>query len=115
VLVEFEAHDFSALSASDGTIDIVVIAQSARAPIGSPENARLLASAVRVLREGGRVIVIEGTRKAGGLRLGRTRSVRPTIPAAEIQDWLAGSGLRGARILAESEGVTYAEASKPRG
>lgn len=110
-LVEFDQAPWSNLPAEPGTFDIVVVQQQMRD--AGAASAALLTQAVRALRPGGRVVVIEGV-KASGWRE-RLRSSRDTaVPTEALCQLLSASGLRAARILAQTEGVTYLEGSKPR-
>ncbi len=111
VLVEFEEAPLSELPSETGTFDLVVAHQVLRRE--SIEPARTIAEAARVIRPGGRVIVIEGE-KPSGWRARLQPAHPPAGQADATRDALSAAGLRAARILAESEGVTYLEASKPR-
>jgi hypothetical protein len=66
-----------------------------------------------VLRGGGRLVVVEGVSATGFLGKLR-RPAAATMSGGEIQQLLTTAGLRAARTLAETDGVTYVEASKPR-
>ncbi len=107
-LVEFAADDSSGLTA-DGASDTVVVAEPL---VGLTPAARLerLTHAMRWLRPGGRLIVIDGTRRAG---LFAGRSV-PTLPADTVVALLGLVGARAARTLATVDGVAYYEAQKAR-
>jgi ubiquinone/menaquinone biosynthesis C-methylase UbiE len=110
-LVEFERASLSTLPDNQRDFDIVVISPSL-AP-STQDSAGMVAEAARVVRAGGRVVVVEGVPAAGWLSAMR-RSQRPAVEATVISGWLTSAGLRAARVLAETEGVTYVEASKPR-
>jgi demethylmenaquinone methyltransferase/2-methoxy-6-polyprenyl-1,4-benzoquinol methylase len=106
-LVEIETAPATALPAPDGTADIVVITG-----LGEAHDSvdRAVREAARVLRPGGRVIVIEG-RKAAGFRRLWTASTSDSA-GDEILAALAAAGLRATRLLGDSEGVKYFEGTK---
>jgi ubiquinone/menaquinone biosynthesis C-methylase UbiE len=110
-LVEFERAAPSSVPAEAGTFDIAVIHQTLNA--APPGPGEVVSEAARMIREGGRVVVIEGFSPQGLLDRWR-RPASSAMAGEEIQRLLSAAGLRAARTLAESEGVTYAEASKPR-
>jgi ubiquinone/menaquinone biosynthesis C-methylase UbiE len=110
-LVEFQRSALSMVPADPGTFDIAVIHQSLGA--AHAHRDRIVADAARVLRDGGRVVVIEGVSVSGILGKLR-RPAASAMPSGEIQQLLTTAGLRAARTLAETDGVTYVEASKPR-
>jgi SAM-dependent methyltransferase len=108
VLVEFADAPPDTLPADDGVVDIVVlVVQTGTTP--QPTWQGLLAEAFRSLRPGGRLIVIDGIRKAS--RFGTTATAAgPDV----ISPQLVAAGGRAARQLASAEGLTYYEAQKPR-
>jgi ubiquinone/menaquinone biosynthesis C-methylase UbiE len=110
-LVEFEAIASSTLAAAGDTVDIVVLQRQ----LGDSDidRAALASEAVRVLRPGGRVIVIEGAEPGTKPGLGR-RPPAPAVDAATIQSLLAETGLKATRVLGEAEGTLYIEGVKPR-
>jgi hypothetical protein len=59
------------------------------------------------------VVVIEGAPTAGVFARLR-KPAAPSIASDQIRQLLTSAGLRAARVLAESDGVTYVEGSKPR-
>lgn len=109
VLVEFGDAAPGQLPADDGVVDIVVLAVRRTTP---PDAAwlGLLSEGFRTLRPGGRLIVIEGTRKSG--LFGSSPAAPPSADAVSPQ--LVAAGGRAARLLASAEGLTYYEAQKPR-
>jgi hypothetical protein len=107
-LVEFQT---TPPTASTTGFDIVVVHQSLNAAGAKPDQ--LVADATHLLREGGRIVVIEGA-PAPGVFGKLRRPATPTVSADQIRALLAAAGLRAARVLAESDGVAYVEGSKPR-
>jgi hypothetical protein len=99
------------LPAESGAFDIVVAARDPAVP--AAEFAQILGEAARVIRHGGRVVVIDGTRRSGLLGwIGRPSGPPPDGDAIRVA--LEHTGLRAARVLAEVDGVAYVEAAKPR-
>lgn len=90
----------------DAAFDVVVLHATASPDTLADRGAPVLRDSRRVLREGGRIVVIEG--RARGL-LARARPPRaPDSPGAV--EALAAAGFRSARLLAEREGYRFFEA-----
>lgn len=109
-LVDFEQADVSTGEIGGKDFDIVVLHRSLAPPT---VPAQLLRRAADLVRTGGRVVVVEGGTTPGRFGLGR-HTIPPALPGDAIRDLLASSGLRAARVLAESEGTIYVEASRAR-
>jgi ArsR family transcriptional regulator len=110
-LVEFQQAAPDRLPDDLGGFDIVVLHQ--RLSVAGNDPAPVIAEAVRVLRPGGRVVVIEGAMQTGWRdRLKAPRQAK--IQGDVIERLLTTAGLRASRLLAETDGVTYAEGAKPR-
>jgi ubiquinone/menaquinone biosynthesis C-methylase UbiE len=109
-LVEFSDGSPAALPVAADSNDVVVIAVGLGA-LTADARAGSLAEAMRVLRPGGRTIVIEGIRaprEAGA-------ADRPVIDDGEVLALLSAAGGRAVRTLATTGGRTYYEARKARG
>lgn len=111
VLVEFAQEPFVALSSEDNVFDLAVVNQT----LGLPgiDRAGLAQQAARVIRPGGRVIAVEGEAIPGWRGLVQ-RPPPPAISGDAARELLAAAGLRAARVLSQTGGVTYIEAAKPR-
>jgi ubiquinone/menaquinone biosynthesis C-methylase UbiE len=111
VLVEFAQESLLRLSSATDLFDVVVLNQT----LGEPgvDRAALVNEAARVIRPGGRLIVIEGE-AASGIRSLFQRPPQRAFTGTAAKDLLTAAGLRGSRILAETGGVTFVEAAKPR-
>jgi SAM-dependent methyltransferase len=107
-LVDVETSDLASLPAADGGFDIAVVSD-----VDAAEGLdRVIREAARVVRPGGRVVVIRG-RKVTGFRKLLAGSGSETSTADDrIISLLSGSGLRGARRLGQAEGVSYFEGTK---
>jgi ubiquinone/menaquinone biosynthesis C-methylase UbiE len=107
--IEFADDTSATLPSPDGSFDIVVInhAYERAAP---DDRTRILGDALRVVRGGGRVIVVEA-----GAKRGWFRATADTASRGEpIRDALTAAGWRAARVLADVDGVVYVEAMKGR-
>ena len=111
-LVETSVSPFATLAFDAGRFDIIVV----QIGLGSqPEHGvAVLSESARVVRPGGRVLVIERTRKPGLAGAFGAPAGTP-IDGAAVQDALGRAGLRAARVLAETGGQMFVEAIKPRG
>lgn len=98
VLVESFAAPFTALPFEPGSFDVAVLRQTLPSA-AADSRRRIVADVRRVVRPGGRVVVIDDARRGGN--------------GAESAALLDGAGLRGARILAEREGLVFVEGVNP--
>lgn len=110
-LVDFEDAALTMLPFNEGQWDAVVFAEGL-AVLGD-KTTNILGEAVRVLRPGGRVVVLDQVSRPGLFGLFRTPDSSAT-PAETTTSALSAAGLRGVRVLAEVEGVRYAEGTKIR-
>lgn len=108
-LVDFEDAPLTMLPFDNGQWDVAVIAGGLQA-LGSSATT-VLSEAVRVVRPGGRVVVIDRVSRPGLFGLFRTPETS-VAPAETITGTLTAAGLRGVRLLAEVEGVRYFEGTK---
>jgi hypothetical protein len=70
---------------------------------------------VRVLRSGGRVLVIGAVPRGGlGAVLSRTQSGPPFVSSGDATKALEADGFKSVRTLAEREGLVFVEGIKPR-
>lgn len=106
VLAEAEQADAGSLPFDRAGFDIVVV-RAAADLAAEPALSAALAAAREALRDGGRcqVIVSGGP---GGLRRLWSRDA-PGPPARRVVEMLASVGFRGARVLAEREGLGFVE------
>lgn len=97
----------AALPFADEAFDVVVLhAGGLTHALADEPGVALLGDSRRVLRGGGRILVIE--RRGRGL-LARVRGGRPADPGAALTA-MASAGFKAARLLAEREGYRFLEA-----
>ena len=108
-LVEFEAAPFARLPIETGLGDVVVV-QTPLSGATESDRSSLIQEALRVLRPGGRVVIIDGTRPTGLFAALKSKS--PRLAANVILDLLQAGGARAYRQLADADGVAYYEARK---
>lgn len=109
-LVEAARAPYGMWPFEENSFDIAVIPELL--PSQTPDvRVRCVSEVLRVLRPGGRVLVIERAQRGGlvGALLGTAR----TAPAYEGPlEVLRSNGFAAVRQLAETDGVTYAEGIK---
>ena len=116
-LVEVEVAPATRLTIEDGSFDLVVV-DDTTGVLGSLRAEDRVASVrelFRVLGPGGRVVLI-GTAPRGGLGalIFRTRGGPPWVASRAAVTALEADGFKSARMLAEREGLAFAEGIKPR-
>lgn len=113
VLVEVEVSRSSHLPADDASFDLVVVDDARGDFAGMPpaEQTERLRDAFRVLRPGGRCLVISGMPGGGLSTLVGGASRGPEFDATGA---LESGGFRFVRLLAEREGLRFREGMKPR-
>ena len=97
-LVDLQVAPLDALPFPDDGFDVVVVHSTKGWLASMADTARLavVRDAFRVLRSGGRIIVIES----------------PKTALADVVELLSTAGFRPARLLAEREGYRFAEGLK---
>ena len=112
VLVEIETSAPPGLPVEDTDFDFVVIddAHGAFAAEAGDTQASTVREAVRILKPGGRVLVISGQPATGlGALFGRS-----SPPAFDAGPPLEAGGCRFVRLLGEREGLRFVEGTKAR-
>jgi ubiquinone/menaquinone biosynthesis C-methylase UbiE len=111
-LVEFVDAHWAALPWELEGADVAVV----QCRLGShpADGPAILSEAARVIRPGGRVVVVEGAARKGMLASLRRSAGPAPLDGARLVEMLALTSLRAARVLGEENGVTYAEGVKAR-
>jgi len=113
VLLETFTAPWNALPLESETFDVVLV-RNVLPHLDAAKRAWCLVEAQRVLRPGGRCLVIDGMSKKGILPVGRSEPVGSDYAAAGgAVGILMAQGFKAARVLAEREGLVFAEAVKP--
>lgn len=110
-LLEAETAPFSALPFAQDTFDVVVLNHLLpQLEIG--QRAPCIAEAARVVRAGGRCVVVQAGRGGGlaGMFGGSRR-----MESADIETALSSAGFRAVHTIAEREGLLFVEGAKRAG
>ena len=111
-LVETSAAPWTSLPVESGSFDVAVV-RDVLAHLPAHRRAACVSEVARALRPGGRCLVIDG-----GVRKGISAIVRGGSDSEYGEDGgpveiLTSQGFKAARILAERDGLLFAEAVKP--
>jgi ubiquinone/menaquinone biosynthesis C-methylase UbiE len=113
VLIEVEIAPPTKLPLDDAAFDLAIIDDSAGlfTEMTPDQRAATVREAARVLRVGGRVMVIGATPRAGlTAMLARAPAKISADPTAALQ----ANGFKTVRVLAERDGLIFFEGLKPR-
>jgi ubiquinone/menaquinone biosynthesis C-methylase UbiE len=114
VLVDVHHGPYDALPYEGDRFDLVVIL-NALASMAPEARVACLREAFRVIRPGGRCLVMEVAPRGGLAGLLSRREADSAYAAhGGAERALEAEGFKGARRLAEREGVSFSEAAKPR-
>jgi ubiquinone/menaquinone biosynthesis C-methylase UbiE len=111
-LIEPLTAPWTELPLESGGFDVVVI-RDVLASLDTHRRAPLVAEALRVLRPGGRCIVIEGSARGGLAALFQDRPNMEYVASGGAEGVLSATGFRAVRMLAEREGLKFVEGAKP--
>jgi len=117
VLVEVEVAPPARLPAKADEFDVAVVDDTAGllGTMRAEDRVASIREIARVLRPGGRVMIVgAGTRGGLGALLTRAQSGPPFVASGEAIAALEAEGFRSARVLGEREGLAFVEAIKPR-
>jgi len=104
VLVEISASPLVPLPFDSGSFDVVVLLDALRRLTPEARTA-VLAETSRVLRAGGRAIIVEPAPRSGLAALVGPRS----DPHYSAEEWLRSAGLKAVRVIAERDGQRFVE------
>ena len=111
-LVDVQVTPLDSLPFSRDSFDAIVLhaATGALPSLADPAGAAMLREGHRVLRTGGRIVILEGGPRQGIGAWFRARQQPPHSGAAV--DALSAAGFRAARQLAERDGYRFTEGLK---
>lgn len=111
-LVESTGAPWGMLPYEAGSFDVAV-ARDVLMTLPVDARARCLVEVLRVLRPGGRLVVIEPVPRQGfGALFGRATFDADYISSGGALAAMQRAGFAGARVLAERDGVVYVEGGK---
>jgi len=117
VLVDVDIAPMSRLPHDDDAFDLVVTDDTGGlfGTMRPDDRAAAIREMARVLRPGGRVVMIGAAPRAGiGAILSRAPNLPLFVSSGDAVKALEAGGFRSARIIGEREGLAFAEAIKPR-
>jgi ubiquinone/menaquinone biosynthesis C-methylase UbiE len=113
VLVDIETARATDLPLEDNSFDVVVIddTDGLLSTADSENRAATVREAFRILKPGGRALVVAAGTPAG---LGAWLPGSRQVPSLDATPWLEAGAFKGVRRLAEREGLIFTEGLKPR-
>jgi ubiquinone/menaquinone biosynthesis C-methylase UbiE len=116
VLVEVALVPVGRWPYDSSSFDLAVVDANALLSAPARDRQDRLASTVRVVRPGGRVLAIRRQPRGIAARLGfESTSGAPGVQALELVRALEETGCRPVRVLAEREGLSFVEGFRPNG
>ena len=117
VLVDVDVAPATRLPLDDQAFDLAIVDDTAGlfGTMGAEDRRTAVRELARVLRPGGRVLMIGATPRTGiGAILSRTPIAPPFVSSGDAVKALKTYGFRSARVIGEREGLAFVEAIKPR-
>jgi ubiquinone/menaquinone biosynthesis C-methylase UbiE len=116
VLVDTEAGDETRLPFGDGEFDIAVVDDTGAMleQLSDADRSAAAREVARILRAGGRVLVIGGGEPTGLGKLMSKVPASPLVLSGHVNALLEQCGFGIVRTLAEREGLVFVEGLKPR-
>lgn len=118
VLVDVEIAPPTRLPLDDASFDLAVVDDTAGffGSLRAEDRVAAVREALRILRPGGRAMVIGAAPRGGlGALLSRAQSGPPFTASGGAALALQADGFASVRLLAEREGLVFVEGIKPRG
>lgn len=116
VLVDIEAGAVTRLPFTDGEFDITVVDDTGAMleELNDGDRSTVVREVARILRPGGRLLVIGGAAPTGLAKLISKQPASPLVLSGHVNALLAQCGFGIVRTLAEREGLVFVEGLKPR-
>jgi len=116
VLVDTDVADVKRLPYNDGDFDLAVIDDTGALieQLSEDERVSLAREVARILRPGGRVVVLGGGEPTGVVKLLSKAPASPLVLSGKMNTLLTANGFGIVRTLAEREGLVFIEGLKPR-
>jgi ubiquinone/menaquinone biosynthesis C-methylase UbiE len=117
VLVDVDVAPATNLPLDDEAFDLAVVDDTAGlfGTMRAEDRVAAVRELARVLRPGGRVLIIGAMPRGGiGAILSRTTSGPPFVSSGDAAKALEADGFRSARVIGEREGLAFVEAVRPR-
>lgn len=113
VLIEVDTTPPGRLAAESGAFDLVIVDETdaALAALPEPQRRAMLHEARRIVRPGGRLMIIAPGTASG---LGALFKSAPPAVSYDRVKLLEAENFKSARVLADREGLLFVEAIKPR-
>ena len=112
VLVEIKVSEYTALPYDSGTFDLAVLKHTLGQMNPLP-RVRCLQEVFRILKVGGRCLVIDAAMRGGMAGIFSRQSVNARYAEDGARKALREEGFLGVRLLAERDGLTFVEGTKP--
>jgi ubiquinone/menaquinone biosynthesis C-methylase UbiE len=114
-LVETATAPWTSIPVENDSFDVAVV-RDVLAPLPPHRRSACIAEIARALRPGGRCLVIDGTARSGiSALVGGASAPGDYSGQGGLVQILTSQGFKAARVLAERDGLLFAEAVKPAG
>ena len=116
VLVDADLSDPRTLPYRDAEFDLAVVDDTGGLleQLGDGDRASVARQIARIVRPGGRVVVLGGGQPDGLARLRSKTPASPLVVSGAVTALLGANGFGIVRTLAEREGLVFVEGLKPR-